>query len=179
MPGKFQNKYRIESARLKNWDYGSNAIYFVTICTQHRKHYFGKITNAKMILNAIGELVAKEWLLTPEIRPDMNLEMGEFMVMPNHFHALITIGKNNFNRRYAMLGVSTKSKFGPQSKNLASIIRGFKSAVTVNARKINPQFTWHVRFHDHIVRDFDSFQRIEQYIINNPSKWDEDLYSKK
>ncbi|PIZ05861.1 MAG: transposase, partial [Flavobacteriales bacterium CG_4_10_14_0_8_um_filter_32_5] len=34
---KFKNKYRIPSARLKNWDYGSNGAYFITICTQHRK----------------------------------------------------------------------------------------------------------------------------------------------
>ncbi len=201
MPEKFQNKYRIPSARLKNWDYGSNAIYFVTICTHERKHFFGEITNGKMILNEIGELAAKEWLKTPEIRSDMNLELGEFVIMPNHFHALITIGKNNYNirtdatpqisnnsRTDAMLGVSenalplsdakhrvyTNMKFGPQSKNLASIIRGFKSSVTINARKTNPQFAWQTRFHDHIVRDFDSYHRIEQYIQNNPGKWAED-----
>ncbi len=205
MPEKFQNKYRIASARLKNWDYGSNAIYFVTICTHHRKHYFGKISHGKMILNEIGELAEKEWLKTPEIRSDMNLELGEFIVMPNHFHALITIGRNNYNtctdatpqisnnsRTGAMLGVSENAlphsdamhrvlttKFGPQSKNLASIIRGFKSSVTINARKINPKFAWQTRFHDHIVRDFDSFHRIEHYIRNNPAKWVEDLYCKK
>jgi putative transposase len=73
--------------------------------------------------------------------------------------------------------VST-TKFGPQSKNLASIIRGFKSSVTINARKINSEFTWQTRFHDHIVRDFDAFHRIEHYIQNNPANWGEDLYCK-
>ncbi|MDM8158642.1 hypothetical protein QUH73_02310 [Labilibaculum sp. K2S] len=132
MAAKFQNKYRIPSARLKDWDYGSNAIYFVTICTHEREHYFGEITNGKMILNEIGELAASEWMKTPEIRPDMNLELGEFVIMPNHFHVLITIGKNNYNTGTdAMHRVST---FGSQSKNLASIIRGFKSSVTINAR---------------------------------------------
>ena len=186
MAAKFQNKYRIPSARLKDWDYGSNAIYFVTICTHQREHYFGEITNGKMILNEIGELAASEWMKTPEIRPDMNLELGEFVIMPNHFHALITIGKNNYNTGTdAMHRVSNETKlyldamhrvstFGSQSKNLASIIRGFKSSVTINARKINSNFAWQTRFHDHIVRDFDSCHRIEQYIQNNPGNWKND-----
>jgi len=204
MTQKFQNKYRIASARLKDWDYGSNAIYFITICTHGREHYFGEIANGKMQLNAIGELVQKEWIKTPELRPDMNLKLGEFVVMPNHFHAIITIGKNKYNtRRDAMPrvlnkneqkdarhGVSTFDKtknnkdarhgvstFGAQSKNLASIIRGFKSSVTTVARKINPKFAWQTRFHDHIIRDFDSYHRIEQYIQNNPARWKEDEMS--
>lgn len=174
---KFQNRYRIESTRLKDWDYGSDAIYFVTICTQDREHYFGKITNGKMELNEIGKLVQNEWLKSAEIRADMNLELGEFIVMPNHFHGLITIGKNNYNTRTdAMHGVST---FGPQTKNLASIIRGFKSSVSIKARKINHLFSWQSRFHDHIVRDFDAYHRIEHYIQNNPDNWDEDKFSKR
>lgn len=188
---KFPNKYRIASARLKDWDYGCNAIYFVTICTHKREHYFGEIIEDKMKLNEIGELVQKEWIKTPEIRPDMNLELGEFVVMPNHFHAIITIGKNKYNtctdarhcvstfdqtknNKDARHGVST---FGAQSKNLASIIRGFKSSVTVMARKTNPKFAWQSRFHDHIIRDFDSYHRIEQYIQNNPARWKEDEYT--
>jgi len=176
MSEKFQNKYRISSARLKNWDYGASAIYFVTICTKHRKHYFGEICDDEMILNEIGKLVEREWLKTPHIRPDMNLELGAFVVMPNHFHGIITIGSNKYNtRRDAKPRVST---FGAQSNNLASIIRGFKSSVSINTRKIIPSFGWQARFHDHIIRDFDSFHRIEQYIQNNPGKWTKDKFSK-
>ncbi len=47
---KYKNKYRIPSARLQNWDYGSNATYFITICTAGREHYFGKIVKNKMQL---------------------------------------------------------------------------------------------------------------------------------
>ncbi|WP_291104012.1 MULTISPECIES: hypothetical protein [unclassified Flavobacterium] len=43
----FKNKYRIESNRLKDWDYSSNAIYFLTICTSHRECIFGSIENKK------------------------------------------------------------------------------------------------------------------------------------
>jgi hypothetical protein len=74
---KFQNKYRIPSTRLQNWDYRWAGLYFITICTENREHYFGEITNRKMTLSEIGEIVESEWLKTFEMRPDMNLWMGE------------------------------------------------------------------------------------------------------
>jgi putative transposase len=235
MPEKFLNKYRIPSARLQDWDYKSAAPYFVTICTHNREHYFGEIRDGEMQLSAIGQIVEAEWTKTPAIRPDMNLELGEFVVMPNHFHGILIIGENEFNTtvppldrnsedintgmiddsngnvemrrgrtleivdecrdvgRDAMHCVSTaervppplattyatKNKFAPQSKNLASIIRGFKSSVTTQVKKlygngdandITP-FAWQPRFHDHIIRDAESFEHIQNYIANNPLNW--------
>ena len=52
-------KYRIPSARLRNWDYGSDATYFVTICTQGRECFFGDIADRKMILSDIGIIETK------------------------------------------------------------------------------------------------------------------------
>jgi putative transposase len=202
MSDKFQNKYRIPSSRLQNWNYGSNAMYFVTICTKNRECYFGEIIHtvktqgiASMRLSEIGKMVETEWLKTVELRQDMNLQMGEFVVMPNHFHALIAIGENRYNIKFhnngnncvrdcrdTMRRVSTdtttnyKNKFGPQSKNLASIIRGFKSAVTINARKIHADFSWQSLYYDHIIRNDESFQRISNYIVNNPLKWTGDKF---
>lgn len=193
MTDKYQNKYRISSARLQNWDYGWGASYFVTICTQNRECYFGEILDGKMQLSEIGEIVENEWIKTFEIRPDMNLTMGEYVVMPNHFHAIIIIGENEYNtergpqRRDAMHCVSivdtdtnintdNKNKFGPQSKNLASIIRGFKIGVTKNARHIHADFAWQPRFHDHIIRNNESFEKIKSYIIENPLKWNDDKF---
>lgn len=69
-----------------------------------------------------------------------------------------------------------KNKFGPQSRNLASIIRGFKIGVTKNARQIHPDFSWQSRYHDHIIRNEKSYQTISKYIINNPLKWSEDKF---
>lgn len=192
---KFQNKYRISSTRLQNWDYRWAGAYFITICTQNREHFFGEIENGKMQLSEIGKIAEMEWLKTFELRPDMNLYQGEFVVMPNHFHAIIGIGENEFNtpsrigngnRRDAMHCVSTndnntnkpQNQFGPQSKNLASIVRGFKSSVTVAARKINPDFQWQSRFHDHIIRNEESFQKITNYIICNPANWQDDKFYK-
>lgn len=104
----------------------------------------------------------------------MNLSLDEFVVMPNHFHGIIFIGDNEYNsnfhndaRRDAMHRVSTKdhvgNKFGPQLKNLASIIRGFKSPVTTQARIREDAFAWQARYHDHIIRYYASFIPIQHY----------------
>ncbi len=73
-------------------------------------------------------------------------------------------------------GSTTKNKFGAQSKNLASIIRGFKSAVSINARKINCNFAWQSSYYEHIIRNETEFERIQNYIINNPIKWNTDRF---
>ena len=194
MPQLFNNKYRIPSARLQNWNYANEAMYFITICTKNKENYFGEIVNTNNDTNAIlqpteiGKIAQIEWYKSIEMRPDMNLEFGEFVVMPNHIHGIIMIGANKFNtsleRRDAMHGVSTnanefKNKFTPQSKNLSSIIRGFKSAVTTYARKNSIEFDWQTRFHDHIIRSNDAYQRISDYIINNPRKWQQDKFFNK
>lgn len=119
----------------------------------------------------------------------MNLELGEFVVMPNHIHGIITIGDNIYNRcRDAMHGVSTETetktktttqnRFAPQSKNLASIIRGYKSAVTLYARKKNIPFDWQRGYYEHIIRSQDEYRRISEYIRNNPTKWAIDRFNK-
>src|SRR5690606_7047610 len=151
MNDKYKNKYRIASARAPFWHYWWEGAYFVTICTKYRECFFRNIKNGMMTLSRLGEIAENEWLKTPKLRPDMNLELGPFVIMPNHVHGIIIIEKNKYNdrgnqRRGAMHCTSTletpKNKFGPQSKNLASIIRGFKMAVTANARKIHVSFAW-------------------------------------
>ena len=132
----------------------------------------------------------------------MNLIMDEFIIMPNHIHGIIQIRENEYNsiigcdtdtmhRRNAMHGrdtmhrVSTadtnkkslqkgKNKFGPQRKNLASVIRGFKSSVTKDARLINADFGWQSGFYDIIIRDEKSLNNIRRYLKNNPGKWTSD-----
>ena len=91
MSDKFQDKYRIPSARLPNWDYGWNAMYFVTICTVHRECYFGNITDGKMGLSEIGEIAHRYWHEIPNHFPFV--ELGEFVIMPNHVHGIIIIDK--------------------------------------------------------------------------------------
>jgi hypothetical protein len=226
-----------------------------------------------MELSALGMEVEMEWLRTPEIRPDMNLSLGEFQVMPNHFHAILIIGENQFNnpadpRTDAMLAspadsiadtdamlaspadpiadtdamlaspadpiadtdamlaspadfnadtaemyvspfdsksisdresgnesfnnpdfnqiselenqmilqsnTKGKNKFGPQSKNLGSVMRGFKSTVSSFAMDNNIIFNWQPRYYDHVIRNHDEFMRISTYIRNNPANWKND-----
>ncbi len=181
----------MESGRYKGYDYSLPGVYYFTICTKSKGHCFGEIINGRMTLSEIGYILKDEWLKTPVIRFDMNLSIGDYIIMPDHFHAIITIGENKYNagkndscdliRRDAMHRVSTDSvnndfpgkikSFGPQSKNLSSIIRGFKSAVTIRARCIDPGFAWQPRFYDHIIRTNADHLRISIYIKNNPLKW--------
>ena len=187
---KFKNKYRVESVRLEGYDYSLDGLYFITIITGEREHFFGEIKEGEMYLSEIGKIAEKEWFETLRIRKDMNLQLHEFVVMPNHIHGIIEIGENKFNddnfmnRRDDMLGVSHsegnfkiyKNTFSSQSKNIASIIRGYKSSVTIKARKINANFSWQARFYDHVVRNNEDYKRISDYILTNPENWKEDRF---
>ena len=208
MAEKFQNKYRIDSIRLKSWDYASQGMYFVTINTKFRRRYFGNISNAEMHLSEIGAIANQEWLDTPGIRPDMNLELGDFVVMPDHFHGIMIIGGNPYNgtgttnlgseittyhdRKITMdhdgkitmehdgkiamdhdrkIAMHRDSTFGPQSKNLGSIMRGYKSSVTTYARKNGIVFNWQPKYYEHIIRSQQEFERISYYIRQNIKNW--------
>jgi REP element-mobilizing transposase RayT len=186
---KYKNKYRIASARAQWWDYGWNGAYFITICTANREHFFGEVEGGKMNLSAIGHFVNSCWYEIPKHFPFV--ELGDFVVMPNHIHGIVIIdkpfdGRNVETQNFASLpaictppttyGSKPKNQFGPQSKNLASIIRGYKIGVTKNARNIHSYFTWQSRFHDHIIRNDAEYQRISDYIINNPTNWQDDKF---
>jgi len=220
---KFNNKYRIPSARLQSWDYGSNGAYFITICTKHRQHLFGEIYNNEMQLNESGQLAEKYWLEIPMHFPF--IELGNFVVMPNHTHGILIIdkpdggivetpnlgvskmnanvetpklgddkmdanvetpklgnGKMDANVETPKLGVSTaKNNIGGKnekwkSNTIGSIINQYKRIVTINARLIHADFAWQSRFHDHIIRNAQSFEIIQDYIANNPLNWEKDKF---
>ena len=77
------------SIRLKGYDYSQAGLYFITICCQDRICRFGNVVNGEMVLNAYGTVAYNEWVKTPEIRP--NVELGEFIIMPNHMHGIIRL----------------------------------------------------------------------------------------
>jgi len=89
---KYQNKYRIESTRLPEYDYSQIGYYYITICTGNKTNYFGKIENDMVYLNEIGEIANKYWLEIPEHYP--NAKLDEYIIMLNHIHGIILI-KNN------------------------------------------------------------------------------------
>jgi len=89
----FQNKYRIKSNRRPFWDYSRFGWYFITICTQHKEHYFGEIVDDEIQLNEIGKIVNDELLKTAQIRE--NVQLDEFIVIPNHVHVIIIINPHH------------------------------------------------------------------------------------
>ncbi len=186
MTEKFKGKYRIGSARLQNWDYGWNAPYFVTICTQNREHYFGDIVNYKMELSEIGEIAQTIWFKIPEQFPYVHLDA--FVVMPNHIHGIVIIDKKDDNGRIAInrdstiittkkIGGITGNKNPMLHENLSRIIRWYKGRATFECRNIHADFAWQPRFYEHIIRNNASYQRIDYYINNNPENWKEDKFS--
>jgi len=190
MTKKYQNKYRIESARKKGYDYSQNGAYFITIVTKNREWFFGDIiggyggrdvlqnVSTTMELSEIGKIVWDEWFASEKIRN--HIFMDEFVIMPNHIHGIVVIN-NDVCGRDVLQNVSTDksekpkneffSKISPSSKSLSMMVRQFKSAVTIKSREINPNFSWQPRFHDRIIRNVNELNRIRKYIRENPAKW--------
>lgn len=211
---KFDRKYRIGSTRLSKWDYGWNASYFATICTEEKLPYFGHIHNQQFITSSLGEIALKQWLEMPYHYPFVQL--CSFVVMPNHVHGIVRIkqridkngdnvqcddmdhGSDLYQRRDAIYRVSSPTTPTPipqeednTSKqggitgqhnpmlhnNLSRVIRWYKGRVTYECRKINPDFCWQERFHEHIIRNKEAYQKIKTYIINNPANWEDDKFN--
>jgi putative transposase len=83
------HKHRRRSIRVKGFDYSQAGLYFVTICVQGGERVLGQIQDGVVVLSAAGKIVEEEWLRTAELRD--NVELDAFVVMPNHFHAIVCI----------------------------------------------------------------------------------------
>jgi putative transposase len=171
---KFRGKYRNESARNPRWDYAGDGRYFITICTHGRIPWFGKIRNGVMKLSDIGMIVDQCWSDIPHHFPHVTLDAH--VVMPDHFHGLIIIGKSP----RAIVGTCESHVPTAISHHIArplpgstgSIIGQFKSVCTKRIWESgHPDFRWQPRFHDHVIRNDAEFERIRQYIIDNPRHW--------
>jgi putative transposase len=189
---KYKGEYRISSARLKNWDYGSNAPYFVTICTGNKISYFGNIQEGQMHLSDLGQLASKYWLEIENKFPFVVLD--HFVVMPNHVHGIINIAKDGRDAIYrvsngaentdAINRVSTDRRIGGITGNnnpmlhesLPRFIHWYKGRCTFEMRKTYTKFSWQPRYHEHVIRNEESYLKIAEYIQNNPLRWLEDKY---
>ncbi len=173
--------YRRKGAyRLRGYDYTSEGVYFITICTYEREHFFGEVLSGIMKLSTIGRIVEEEWKKTPAIRQSIHLSLDAYCLMPNHFHALLIIGDpklpNRSNRLPFTDAIPTQFG-GSHSQTIGAIVRGFKGSCTKRIRtENNTHFRWQAKFHDHVVRDNHSWEIIRQYIINNPQRWKEDRF---
>ena len=167
---KYKEKYRVESTRLQTWDYRNCGYYYITILTKNRTHYFGKVVNDSVILSKAGQVTEEELIKTGTIRD--NVQIDEFIIMPNHIHFILVINKKN-------KPVATSGKT-IQSNSLGSIIGQYKSAASKRLHLMNyVDFGWHPRFYEHIVRNEKSLSNIRKYIRLNPLKWELDEYYRK
>ena len=111
--------------RLKGYDYSQDGFYFVTICVQDRKCFFGDVKNGQMELSIVGKEAEKCWLEIPNHFPDAKLD--EFVVMPNHIHGIIAIIRNkNFcsvRTENKNIAVGNKNIYSQgQNKNIYSVV---------------------------------------------------------
>ncbi|MGB3617092.1 MAG: hypothetical protein WBA12_03165, partial [Catalinimonas sp.] len=90
-PERYQNRYRVPSARRRNWDYGAEAAYFITICCHGRRHFFGRIDGGVMHLNEVGQIAHDCWAALPDHFAHLTLDA--FVVMPNHVHGILIIDR--------------------------------------------------------------------------------------
>ncbi|MBN2065060.1 MAG: hypothetical protein JW745_09685 [Sedimentisphaerales bacterium] len=216
MAEKFNDEYRVLPCRWNTWNYSLNGMYFITICTDKRKHYFGDIKNNQNIqLSEIGKIALQYLIEIPQHFPYAHID--EYAIMPDHIHAIIIIDKSpvethdyashakdsdpiapvethdyasqnkckpgsactSETHNHASLHFANQArhtdfatnKFGPQSKNLSSIIRGYKASVKKFTNINNISFQWQTRFYDRVIRTPLELRLIRQYIIDNPKNW--------
>ena len=163
MEEKYKDKYRTTSARLNGWDYGSNGLYFITICTKDKVNYFGEIDETlHHHKTEIEEVANNYWLQIPTHFPFVDLD--EFVIMPDHMHGILFIN-NNSKEGWQL------NTFGKQTQNLASIIRGYKASVKRYANLNKIDFEWQSGYYDRVVRNDKELLNIRQYIYDNPEKW--------
>jgi putative transposase len=175
-----QKQHR-HSIRLPNYDYSQPGAYFITIVTWHRECLFGEVVDGEMRLNDVGKIVQWEWLELP--KRFCFVELGAFIVMPNHFHGILIFHENAGATR---LGLS-ESGFsnlngsplprGPQPASLGGIMAQFKSRVTKRLWKM-PSWqgrpVWQRNYYEHVIRNERDLQNIMDYIEVNPRLWGED-----
>jgi REP element-mobilizing transposase RayT len=179
-----------KTPRAQWYDYTSSWGYFITICAKDREHYFGEIIDNKIILNELGKHIHNEiWRLSERKTVDIH----ERIVMPNHIHLLLVISNLTqdmntwYDRRDAFVTHPLSNGNG-QVTNLSlhighddypwprlwQIIGVLKSNITKYANKHDIIFARQWRYHDHIIRNEDEYNRIKYYIQSNPQNRESD-----
>ena len=150
--------------RLRNFDYSTPGAYFITICTKDRKPLFGPVgadsISAQMVERTFVETLQKYECVDSPI----------YVVMPNHFHAIITITRADIE----------------SAPTVSEIVQSFKRYSTLEYIKlvkegVLPPFdkqVWQRTFYDHIIRGREDYDEIAKYIYENPMRWHYDeLYA--
>ncbi|WP_332033106.1 transposase [Kaistella sp.] len=198
-------KHHRRSIRLQGYDYSQEGLYFITICCQDRAHLFGEILDGEMILNDAGLQAQKCWQDIPNHFPNAVLHeyiimpnhihgiiefVGANQYSPNNNSPNQTFSDNgndveNNDKAKDLELVNGTKNFSPlpnatwrsPSKTIGSVIRGFKIGVTKwmrnNTTVVN---VWQRNYYDHIIRNEQDYERISEYIKNNPILWKEDRF---
>jgi len=173
------------SIRLQGYDYSQEGLYFVTICCQDKICRFGKVYEGEVILNEAGLMIEEEWHNLKE--RFQNIELHEFVIMPNHFHGIIEIMKSE-NVGISLVDIRRNNTDNGQTQGIAptlgKILDAFKSRTTVQYIKGVYQYGWEEfdrklwqrNYYEHIIRNSRSYQNISDYIKSNPLNWLTDNY---
>lgn len=162
-----------KSTRLPDYDYSQNGMYFITICTEGRQHLFGEIIDGEMSPNLAGKIINQTW--ENILNDDPHCSSYISVLMPNHFHAIIQIEN---------VGANPSSTADRCGRPIGEIIGAFKSKTTNQYIKkvhegIFPSFEkriWQRNFHEHIIRNEESLEKIYEYIKYNPINWETDCF---
>ena len=183
------DKHHRKSIRLKGYDYSQAGLYFITICCQNKVHLFGSVINKQMILNDAGKMIEKWFNELQNKFPDVKCH--EMVVMPNHIHFIIeNVGSVGADLRVCPndSNISKTEKrvseiLGEHAGSpLHRVLQWFKTMSTneyIRGVKNNNWIPydgklWQRNYWEHIIRNDQSYQKISDYIINNPSKWNDD-----
>lgn len=176
---------------MRDYDYTTPGAYFVTVCTQGRQKIFGEIIDGEMHLNEYGEIAEKCWEDLPNHYS--NIELDVYMIMPDHFHGIISIlpciGERAGFKPAPTDIIADKTPVGeglrpsrrgtteiPISRKrhgLSEFIRAFKSfsARRINEMRNTPAITlWQRSFYDHVIRTERDLAILRDYILNNPAE---------
>ena len=183
---KYRNKYRIEPNRWQYWDYSAPGSYFITMCIEDREAILGKIINGEMHLSEYGEIVKNEFLQMGNYNKRATVD--RWVIMPNHVHCIITLGHVDANavekiHEFSLqpTEIDIKQYRRMRRKMLIPLLEGkFKTLTSkqINIlRKTPGRQTWQYDYYDHVIRNNHEYDRIQQYIINNPAKWEDDTFN--
>jgi REP element-mobilizing transposase RayT len=164
------NQFYRKSIRLKGYDYRQPGAYFITICTANRKNLFGVIDAGKMILSEFGRVARDEMLRLSESFPQLSINDDEFIIMPNHIHAIFWI--IDVGATEPVVPITNR---GLNPGSLGVIVGQYKSRVTkaINKlRKTPGQQIWQRNYYDRIIRNREELKSIKNYIIENTLLWE-------
>ncbi len=159
--------------RLKHYNYSQTGFYFITICIQDFRCLFSEVVGEAMILNGAGVII-KTWLLEIE-KKFPNVKLDEFIIMPNHFHAIIEI-TDTVGAGFPRPHNAPPSNIGRENPapTLGQIVGYFKYQSTKHVNLLNQtpaKKLWQKNYYEHIIRTEETLKKIREYIATNPLKW--------